>query len=242
MRDSDPYIVAAGVLIALAVIGLTVFLVVQLSVTSPRSPLRCSPRSPPSWRPSLPSSRRSGAGSRARTRLPAGFLAARVPGNWRELGRARPESAVHPGRPVLTHGVPGQHAALITSGLVKVTLPSAGPGASTRRQGRDLAVDPRARRTRRRGNRDPREISPAGAGHSAGRPRGDGAYRWRCPRVPRRAVCVASSPSTRPLCGQSLRDYANGWPMPRPGSRARPAITPMPARQAPVRSGTPRRA
>jgi hypothetical protein len=35
MRDSDPYIVAAGVLIVLAVIGLTVFLVVQFSVTSP---------------------------------------------------------------------------------------------------------------------------------------------------------------------------------------------------------------
>jgi hypothetical protein len=35
MRNSDPYIVAAGVFIALAVIGLTGFLVVQLSVTSP---------------------------------------------------------------------------------------------------------------------------------------------------------------------------------------------------------------
>jgi hypothetical protein len=35
MRNNDPYIVAAGVLIALVVIGLTGFLVVQLSVTSP---------------------------------------------------------------------------------------------------------------------------------------------------------------------------------------------------------------
>ncbi len=35
MRNSDPYIMAAGMLIALAVIGLTGFLVVQLSVTSP---------------------------------------------------------------------------------------------------------------------------------------------------------------------------------------------------------------
>lgn len=35
MRDSDRYVVAAGALIALAVIGLTGFLVVQLSVTSP---------------------------------------------------------------------------------------------------------------------------------------------------------------------------------------------------------------
>ena len=35
MRNSDPYVVAAGVFIVLAVIGLTGFLVVQLSVTSP---------------------------------------------------------------------------------------------------------------------------------------------------------------------------------------------------------------
>ena len=35
MRNSDSYIVAAGVLITLAVIGLTGFLIVQLSVTSP---------------------------------------------------------------------------------------------------------------------------------------------------------------------------------------------------------------
>jgi len=35
MRTSDPYTVAAGVLIALAVIGLAGFLVVQLSGTSP---------------------------------------------------------------------------------------------------------------------------------------------------------------------------------------------------------------
>lgn len=35
MRTSDPYIVAAGVLIALAVIGLTGFLVARLSGTSP---------------------------------------------------------------------------------------------------------------------------------------------------------------------------------------------------------------
>jgi CRP-like cAMP-binding protein len=39
-----------------------------------------------------------------------------------ELGRNR---FFFQGEPVLTHGVPGQHAALITSGLVKVTLPSA---------------------------------------------------------------------------------------------------------------------
>ena len=44
------------------------------------------------------------------------------------LGRSRWFSE---GQPVLTHGVPGQHAALITSGLVKVTLPSAaGPEAA----------------------------------------------------------------------------------------------------------------
>ncbi len=35
MRNNDPYILAAGVLVALAVIGLTGFLAVQLSVTSP---------------------------------------------------------------------------------------------------------------------------------------------------------------------------------------------------------------
>lgn len=35
MRTNDPYIVAAGVLIALAVIGLTGFLVVQLSGATP---------------------------------------------------------------------------------------------------------------------------------------------------------------------------------------------------------------
>jgi hypothetical protein len=35
MRNSDPYVVAAGVFIVLAVIGLTGFLVAQLSVTSP---------------------------------------------------------------------------------------------------------------------------------------------------------------------------------------------------------------
>lgn len=35
MRNNDRYIVEAGVLIVLAVIGLTVFLVVQFSVTSP---------------------------------------------------------------------------------------------------------------------------------------------------------------------------------------------------------------
>ena len=35
MRNNDPYILAAGVLVVLAVIGLTGFLVVQLSVTSP---------------------------------------------------------------------------------------------------------------------------------------------------------------------------------------------------------------
>ena len=39
------------------------------------------------------------------------------------LGRSRRFS---PGQLVLTHGVPGQHAALITSGLAKVTLPDAG--------------------------------------------------------------------------------------------------------------------
>ncbi len=37
------------------------------------------------------------------------------------LGRSR---RFRPGQLVLTHGVPAQHAALITSGLVKVTLPS----------------------------------------------------------------------------------------------------------------------
>ena len=35
MRDNDPYVVAAGVFIVLAVIGLTGFLIAQLSVTSP---------------------------------------------------------------------------------------------------------------------------------------------------------------------------------------------------------------
>ena len=35
MRTNDPYIVAAGVLIVLAVIGLTVFLVVQFSGATP---------------------------------------------------------------------------------------------------------------------------------------------------------------------------------------------------------------
>jgi predicted tellurium resistance membrane protein TerC len=35
MRNGDPYIVAAGVLIALAVIGLTAFLVVQLAGAAP---------------------------------------------------------------------------------------------------------------------------------------------------------------------------------------------------------------
>jgi hypothetical protein len=35
MRDNDPYVVAAGVFIVLAVIGLTGLLVAQLSVTSP---------------------------------------------------------------------------------------------------------------------------------------------------------------------------------------------------------------
>jgi hypothetical protein len=35
MRNSDPFVAAAGVFIALAVIGLTGYLVVQLSVTSP---------------------------------------------------------------------------------------------------------------------------------------------------------------------------------------------------------------
>ena len=35
MRTSDPFIVAAGVFIALAIIGLTGFLVVQLSAATP---------------------------------------------------------------------------------------------------------------------------------------------------------------------------------------------------------------
>lgn len=35
VRNSDPFVAAAGVFIALAVIGLTGYLVVQLSVTSP---------------------------------------------------------------------------------------------------------------------------------------------------------------------------------------------------------------
>lgn len=52
-------------------------------------------------------------------------------GDWRPgtrelaaagLGRSRRFSE---GQPLLTNGVPGQHAALITSGLVKVTLPRA---------------------------------------------------------------------------------------------------------------------
>jgi hypothetical protein len=34
-RNNDPYIVVAGLVIVLAVIGLTVFLVVRFSVTSP---------------------------------------------------------------------------------------------------------------------------------------------------------------------------------------------------------------
>lgn len=35
MRNSDPFVVVAGVLVALAVIGLTGFVVVELSATTP---------------------------------------------------------------------------------------------------------------------------------------------------------------------------------------------------------------
>jgi CRP-like cAMP-binding protein len=49
----------------------------------------------------------------------------------RELARLGRSRMFSPGQLVLTHGVPGQHAALITSGLVKVTLPNVGPEAVT---------------------------------------------------------------------------------------------------------------
>lgn len=68
-------------------------------------------------------------------------------GTWRpgarelaaaELGRSR---RIRPGQLVLTHGMPGQHSALITSGLVKVTLPSTNPEtASSDRTGTLLSI------------------------------------------------------------------------------------------------------
>jgi CRP-like cAMP-binding protein len=44
------------------------------------------------------------------------------------LGRSR---RFYPGHPLLTRGVPAQHAALVTSGLAKVALPSAEPGTAS---------------------------------------------------------------------------------------------------------------
>ena len=114
-----------------------------------------------------------------------------MPGSWRLPGSAAVGDSTQ-GEPVLTHGVPGQHAALITSGLVKVTLPSTSePEAASSDKTGTLAVDPRARGPRRRGNRDPRGGFPRQRRLQHGPLHGDRDYWRHRPRVPRRCICAA---------------------------------------------------
>ena len=60
-RTSDLHVFVAGVLVSLAGIGLTGFMVVRLGGTTPAGTPQCSRRLPPSWRLYRRSSRRCGA-------------------------------------------------------------------------------------------------------------------------------------------------------------------------------------